>query len=105
MWHALAMLLAAWCLGAILATLAVDWTAQRLADLACEFGQAREGSGYEEWYGMSVDEVRAVARRHGRRIAVREVDRAGSDQSSGSVERVSRCRAPHRADLVVFVSP
>ena len=66
---------------------------------ACQLHEAREGTGYEQSVGLTVDEFAAIAHR---RFVVRSL--RSDDVPSGRIARVSTCGAPRGADLVVYIA-
>lgn len=66
---------------------------------ACRLHEAREGTGYENAVGLTLEGFRPTT---GLRFVVRPVESA--DVAPGRIARVSRCGAPRGADLVVSVA-
>ena len=74
--------------------------AARVAVLAsaCHLHEAREGTGYENQVGRTVDEFRSVVWLP---FVVKAVE---ADQPPGTIVRVSACGAPGGSDLVVYTA-
>lgn len=72
---------------------------RRLPWQPCQYREAREGSGFETFEGLQIDDVR---RSSSLRIAVvSDVERG---KTPGTVLRMSKCDVPGDADVVAYVA-
>ena len=95
--------LAAGTAAVVLCLAAVIWAiagfAANTADAACQYHEAREGSGFEKLEGAQIDDL---ARLTPLRIAVRTT--VEPSVAPGTVVRMSGCDVPGDADAVAYVA-
>ena len=65
----------------------------------CQYREAREGSGFETFEGMHIEDVRRSSLL---RIAV--VSEVEPGRTPGTVLRISKCDVPGNADVIAYVA-